>query len=71
MVTVATGTGGPTIKELAGPSSRPSQRRPRGPLVQAILETFPGARVANVKLRDAEAALPDLPPAPDYEEDDE
>jgi DNA polymerase III subunit gamma/tau len=41
------------------------------PLVQAILETFPGARVANVKLRDETPAMPDLPPVPDYEEDDE
>ena len=41
------------------------------PLVQAILETFPGAKVVNVKLReDALTATPDLPPPPP-EEDDE
>ena len=41
------------------------------PLVQAILETFPGAKVVNVRVRDdAVAAIPDtLPPPP--EEDDE
>ncbi|ODT83195.1 MAG: DNA polymerase III subunit gamma/tau [Pelagibacterium sp. SCN 64-44] len=40
------------------------------PLVKAILETFPGARLVNVTLRDEAAAAPDmLPPPP--EEDDE
>ena len=41
------------------------------PLVKAILETFPGAKVVNVKVRDDAAAIePDLPPPPP-EEDDE
>lgn len=41
------------------------------PLVQAILNTFPGAKVVNVKVKDdAEVAAPDLPPVP-IEEDDE
>jgi DNA polymerase-3 subunit gamma/tau len=41
------------------------------PLVKAILETFPGAKVVNVKVRDEAAAVePDLPPPPP-EEDDE
>lgn len=41
------------------------------PLVQAILNTFPGAKVVNVKVKDeAEVAAPDLPP-PTPEEDDE
>jgi DNA polymerase-3 subunit gamma/tau len=41
------------------------------PLVKAILETFPGAKLVNVKVRDdAVAAEPDLPPPP-QEEDDE
>jgi DNA polymerase-3 subunit gamma/tau len=41
------------------------------PLVQAILNTFPGAKVVNVKVKD-EAEIPalELPPAP-IEEDDE
>ena len=41
------------------------------PLVKAILETFPGAKVVNVTVRDdATTAVPDLPPPPP-EEDDE
>jgi DNA polymerase III subunit gamma/tau len=40
------------------------------PLVKAILETFPGAKLVNVTVRDDAAAVPDLPPAPP-EEDDE
>jgi DNA polymerase-3 subunit gamma/tau len=41
------------------------------PLVKAILETFPGAKVVNVTVRDEVAAsAPDVPPAP-VEEDDE
>ena len=41
------------------------------PLVKAILDTFPGAKVVNVKVRDDAAAVePDLPPPPP-EEDDE
>nr|WP_240232105.1 DNA polymerase III subunit gamma/tau [Devosia sp. JXJ CY 41] len=41
------------------------------PLVKAILDTFPGAKVVNVKVRDdAEAPVQDAPLAP-IEEDDE
>ena len=41
------------------------------PLVQAILNTFPGAKVVNVKVKDdAELPVADVPPAP-IEEDDE
>ncbi|MEO9298824.1 DNA polymerase III subunit gamma/tau [Devosia alba] len=40
------------------------------PLVKAILETFPGARVVNVKVRDDAAIVDDAPPPPP-EEDDE
>ena len=39
------------------------------PLVKAIMETFPGAKLVNVTVRE-EAAAPDLPPPP-LEEDDE
>ena len=39
------------------------------PLVKAIMETFPGAKLVNVTVRE-EAAAPDLPPPP-IEEDDE
>ena len=42
------------------------------PLVQAILETFPGAKVVNVKLRDdAVTAAPETIAPPEPEEDDE
>ena len=41
------------------------------PLVKAILETFPGAKVVNVKVRDdATVTEPEVPPPP-VEEDDE
>ncbi|MBF0681006.1 MAG: DNA polymerase III subunit gamma/tau [Devosia sp.] len=40
------------------------------PLVKAILETFPGAKLVNVTVRDDEAAIPDIAPPPN-EEDDE
>ena len=40
------------------------------PLVKAILETFPGAKLVNVTVRDDAALTPDLPPPPP-EEDDE
>lgn len=40
------------------------------PLVKAILETFPGAKVVNVSVKDDEAAAPEIAPAP-IEEDDE
>jgi len=40
------------------------------PLVKAILETFPGAKLVNVTVKDDEAALPEIAPAP-TEEDDE
>jgi len=40
------------------------------PLVQAILETFPGAKVVNVKLRD-DAVAPEADAAPPPAEEDE
>ncbi|MCP8885232.1 DNA polymerase III subunit gamma/tau [Devosia sp. XJ19-1] len=40
------------------------------PLVKAILETFPGAKLVNVTVKEEAAVLPDLPPPP-MEEDDE
>ena len=41
------------------------------PLVKAILDAFPGAKVVNVKVRDDAAVIePEVPPAP-IEEDDE
>jgi DNA polymerase-3 subunit gamma/tau len=62
----------PTLRQLAEERQRAQLNEAHeDPLVQAILETFPGARVANVTLRDA--APPgeqDLPPPPDDEEDE-
>lgn len=40
------------------------------PVVKAILETFPGAKLVNVSVRDDEAAIPEIAPPPP-EEDDE
>jgi DNA polymerase-3 subunit gamma/tau len=40
------------------------------PLVKAILETFPGAKLVNVTVRDDEASEPEIAPPP-HEEDDE
>ncbi len=41
------------------------------PLVKAILDTFPGAKVVNVTIRDdATSAAPDVPPPPPEEEDE-
>ncbi|MHA6298636.1 DNA polymerase III subunit gamma/tau [Devosia sp. CAU 1758] len=40
------------------------------PLVKAIMETFPGAKLVNVTVRDEATALPELA-APPLEEDDE
>ena len=63
-------------KAPAGPTLRDAERERQqaaraeaheDPLVQAVLETFPGARVVNVKLRDEAAAAP----APIDAEEDE
>jgi len=40
------------------------------PLVKAILETFPGAKLVNVTVREDEASEPEIAPPP-HEEDDE
>ncbi|MBD8065673.1 DNA polymerase III subunit gamma/tau [Devosia sp. PTR5] len=40
------------------------------PLVKAIMEAFPGAKLVNVTVRDDDAALPEIAPPPS-EEDDE
>jgi DNA polymerase-3 subunit gamma/tau len=73
MVTVSAGApAGPTIKELAeARAAAELNAAHEDPLVQAILETFPGARVANVKLRDEAPAMSELPPLAEDEEDDE
>ncbi|HEV7277209.1 MAG TPA: DNA polymerase III subunit gamma/tau [Devosiaceae bacterium] len=62
----------PTLRQLSEERQRAQlSEAHEDPLVQAILETFPGARVANVRLRDvAPPDQPDLPPLTDDEEDD-
>ncbi|KQX35376.1 DNA polymerase III subunit gamma/tau [Devosia sp. Root436] len=63
---------GLTVRQEAAQRQQAAQAAAHDdPLVKAILDTFPGAKVVNVTVRDdATAALPDLPPPPS-EEDDE
>ena len=62
----------PTLRQLSEERQRAQlSEAHEDPLVQAILETFPGARVANVRLRDAAPPdQPDVPPLAEDEEDD-
>jgi len=63
---------GPTLRELADQKREAARgAAAEDPLVKAILETFPGAKLVNVKVRD-EAAAPEMPIdlPPDPEEDD-
>ena len=74
MVTVRSDVAGsPTHREIE--EQRAAEARNAAhedPLVRAILETFPGARVANVTVREPVAAAEPLPiAADDQEEDDE
>jgi DNA polymerase III subunit gamma/tau len=65
----------PTVREIE--TQRQEARKAAAhedPLVRAILETFPGARVSNVTVREQSApAMPEPPPvsADDEEDDDE
>ncbi len=73
LVTVSTKPiDGPTLRQEK--EERAALQRAQAhddPLVQAILNTFPGAKVVNVKVKDElDATPPDLPPTPP-EEDDE
>ena len=63
LVTVSnTASAAPTLREVkAQREAEAKAGAHEDPLVQAILETFPGARVTNVRLREAE---PPMPPAP-------
>jgi DNA polymerase-3 subunit gamma/tau len=63
---------GMTMRQEAAQRQQAAQQAAHeDPLVKAILETFPGAKVVNVTVRDdATAALPEAPPPPP-EEDDE
>ena len=76
MISVGTSTAElvPTIRELETRKVEEQKAAAHeDPLVRAILETFPGARVSNVTIREEEAPMPELPPlsAYDDEEDDD
>jgi DNA polymerase-3 subunit gamma/tau len=67
LVTVSnTTTAGPTLREVkAQREAEAKAGAHEDPLVQAILETFPGARVTNVRVRvRVREAEPPMPPAP-------
>ena len=57
-------TTGPEIEQKRQDQARAEAHE--DPLVQAVLETFPGARLVNVRLREEPTPLP-----ADPEEDDE
>jgi DNA polymerase-3 subunit gamma/tau len=73
LVTVSTqAPAGPTLRELAEQRRDAARDAAAGdPLVKAILETFPGAKLVNVKVRD-DTVAPEMPAdlPPDPEEDD-
>jgi DNA polymerase-3 subunit gamma/tau len=62
---------GMTVRQEAAQRQQDAQAAAHeDPLVRAILETFPGAKLVNVRLRDDAVAEPELAPPP-QEEDDE
>ena len=63
----------PTVRELENRRQQDEmQAAHEDPLVRAIMETFPGARVSNVRVRDdAPPAMQDLPPVSAYDEEDD
>jgi DNA polymerase-3 subunit gamma/tau len=67
MVSVSTAApAGPTIREIRQQRETAAKTEAHeDPLVRAILETFPGAKVARVTLRDE---APPMPPAPSDDE---
>jgi DNA polymerase-3 subunit gamma/tau len=72
MVTVSTrGEAGQTIREQK--AEREAAHRAEAhddPLVQAILETFPGAKVVNVQVHSDGTEVPAMAPLPEPDEDD-
>jgi DNA polymerase-3 subunit gamma/tau len=72
LVTVSTrGAAAPTIREQKAERAAARQAEAHDdPLVQAILETFPGAKVVNVQVREDADGEPLLPPIPEPDEDD-
>jgi DNA polymerase-3 subunit gamma/tau len=76
LVTVSTrAAAGPTVREQKIERDAADRAAAhQDPLVQAILETFPGSKVVNVQVRAEEADLGSDPrpePPTDYDEDDE
>ena len=62
----------PTLRELEAQKQAEEKAAAHAdPLVRAILETFPGAEVTNVTVREDAGPLPDLPPLSAYEDEDD
>lgn len=74
MISVGTSTAElvPTIREIETQKTEDQKAAAHDdPLVRAILETFPGARVSNVTIREEEAPMSELPPLSAYDEEDD
>lgn len=74
MISVGTSTAElvPTIREVETQKTEDQKAAAHDdPLVRAILETFPGARVSNVTIREEEAPMSELPPLSAYDEEDD
>ena len=74
-VTVSREPGQPTLRSVAEAREAELKRGVRAdPLVQAVLEKFPGAEIVAVRARDAEPAVdmsPDDMPPPDFAPDED
>jgi DNA polymerase-3 subunit gamma/tau len=80
VVALSSQPGAPTLQEQAEAAERERKRGAADhPLVRSVLDSFPGARIVDVRARpgdaDAETAEPGLaeaaPPPPDEDDDDE
>ena len=74
MISVGTSTAElvPSIREIETQKTEDQKAAAHDdPLVRAILETFPGARVSNVTIREEEAPMSELPPLSAYDEEDD
>ena len=62
----------PTVRELVTKRQEAQKAEAHeDPLVRAILETFPGARVSNVTVREQSAPMPEPLPISAYDEEDD
>jgi len=67
-VTVVTEEGAPTVAEKKAASQNALERDVQNdPLVQAVLQRFPGAKIVNVTRPGERAAVPSEPEAADYD----